>query len=153
LGSGAPKGRVSLIRPRRDRIMGSSILASLSEAGGNDPCHQMNGPLPPHSPSDADRVETRPTPSHKHVACPFSRPLSLPGPWFFLDLRAHYPRFRCCETSIRESPSRIGKCGPQDLLSSRTVPSSRPSNAAGLCAVRLCRIMTMAAGAASKSTV
>src|ERR1700758_3935022 len=37
LGSRAPKGRVPLIRPRRDRIMGSSILASLSEAGGNDP--------------------------------------------------------------------------------------------------------------------
>jgi hypothetical protein len=51
-----------LVRPRRDRTMGSSILASLSEAGGNDPCHPVNGPLPPHSPDDADRVGTRPTP-------------------------------------------------------------------------------------------
>jgi hypothetical protein len=50
LGSRAPKGRVPLIRPRRDRIMGSSILASLSEAGGNDPFLPMSGPLPPHSP-------------------------------------------------------------------------------------------------------
>ena len=63
LGSGAPKGRVPLIRPRRDRTMGSSILASLSEAGGNDPFHPVNGPLPPHSPDGADRVGTRPTPS------------------------------------------------------------------------------------------
>jgi hypothetical protein len=30
--------------------MGSSILASLSEAGGNDPFLPMSGPLPPHSP-------------------------------------------------------------------------------------------------------
>lgn len=29
--------------------MGSSILASLSEAGGNDPSHFVNGPLPPHA--------------------------------------------------------------------------------------------------------
>ena len=50
MGSRAPKGRVPLIRPRRDRIMGSSILASLSEAGGNDPFLPMSGPLPPHSP-------------------------------------------------------------------------------------------------------
>src|ERR1700747_193961 len=50
LGERAPKGRVPLIRPRRDRIMGSSILASLSEAGGNDPFLPMSGPLPPHSP-------------------------------------------------------------------------------------------------------
>jgi hypothetical protein len=61
LGSRAPKGRVPLIRPRRDRIMGSSILASLSEAGGNDPCYPVNGPLPPHSLDGADRVGTRPT--------------------------------------------------------------------------------------------
>src|SRR5271154_6521099 len=61
LGSRAPKGRVPLIRPRRDRIMGSSILASLSEAGGNDPFLPVSGPLPPHVPVDADRVGTRPT--------------------------------------------------------------------------------------------
>ena len=40
--------------------MGSSILASLSEAGGNDPFHHLNGPLPPHSISGADRVERDP---------------------------------------------------------------------------------------------
>src|ERR1700677_1518880 len=44
-----------LVRSRRDRTMGSSILASLSEAGGNDSRHPMNGPLPPHSLDDADR--------------------------------------------------------------------------------------------------
>jgi hypothetical protein len=61
LGSGASRGRVPVIRTRRDRIMGSSILASLSEAGGSDSCHQSNGSLPPHSTDGADRVGTRPT--------------------------------------------------------------------------------------------
>jgi hypothetical protein len=42
-------------RPRRDRAMGSSILASLSEAGGNDSSYPVNGPLPPHSLDDSDR--------------------------------------------------------------------------------------------------
>ncbi len=61
LGSGAPKGRVPLARPRRDRAMGSSILASLSEAGGNDPLRIVSKPLPPHSQRSADRfVGTRP---------------------------------------------------------------------------------------------
>jgi hypothetical protein len=70
LGSRALKGRVPLIRPRRDRIMGSSILASLSEAGGNDPCHPVSGPLPPQVPNGADRVGTRPTPSLMQLRCP-----------------------------------------------------------------------------------
>src|SRR5215469_7956336 len=38
--------------------MGSSILASLSEAGGNDPQHRMTGPLPPRPPHGADRSQT-----------------------------------------------------------------------------------------------
>jgi len=63
LGIKSPQSRVPVARPRRDRTMGSSILASLSEAGGNDPYHPMNGPLPPHSPNDMDRVGTRPMPS------------------------------------------------------------------------------------------
>ena len=42
--------------------MGSSNLASLSEAGGNGPYHPISGPLPPHLKDDADRVGTRPTP-------------------------------------------------------------------------------------------
>src|ERR1700758_4224629 len=62
LGVGRPKGRAPVPRPRRDRAMGSSILASLSEAGGNDPLYPVNGPLPPRSPDSADRVGTRPTP-------------------------------------------------------------------------------------------
>ena len=61
LGIGSPKGRAPVTRPRRDRAMGSSILASLSEAGGNNPLHPVNGPLPPRSPDSADRVGTRPT--------------------------------------------------------------------------------------------
>jgi len=62
LGSGAPIGRVPVTRPRRDRVMGSSILASLSEAGGNDPRGLVSKPLPPHSLDPADRVERNPRP-------------------------------------------------------------------------------------------
>jgi hypothetical protein len=50
-----PKGRVPLTRPRRGRAMGSSILASLSEAGGNDPNRPPSRPLPPRPAADADR--------------------------------------------------------------------------------------------------
>jgi hypothetical protein len=73
LGIESPKGRVPLVQPRRDRTMGSSILASLSEAGGNDPFLPMSGPLPPHSSVGADRVGTRPTPSLMQVGDPFER--------------------------------------------------------------------------------
>jgi len=62
LGSGAPIGCVPVTRPRRDRVMGSSILASLSEAGGNDPHGLVSKPLPPHSLDPADRVERNPRP-------------------------------------------------------------------------------------------
>jgi len=62
LGSGAPIGCVPVTRPRRDRVMGSSILASLSEAGGNDPRGRVSKPLPPHSLDPADRVERNPRP-------------------------------------------------------------------------------------------
>lgn len=67
-----PPCRVPLVRPRRDRTMGSSILASLSEAGGNDPCHYMYGPLPPHA--LATRIVWNATaPALMQEHCPFSR--------------------------------------------------------------------------------
>ena len=50
--------------------MGSSILASLSEAGGNDPFLPVSGPLPPHLLVGADRVGTRPTHGRMQVECP-----------------------------------------------------------------------------------
>jgi hypothetical protein len=50
--------------------MGSSILASLSEAGGNDPFLPVSGPLPPHELVGADRVGTRPTQGHMQVGGP-----------------------------------------------------------------------------------
>jgi hypothetical protein len=50
--------------------MGSSILASLSEAGGNDPFLPISGPLPPHGPVGADRVGTRPTHGHMQLGGP-----------------------------------------------------------------------------------
>jgi len=72
-----PQRSRSLIRPRRDRIMGSSILASLSEAGGNDPFLPVSGPLPPHALVGADRVGTRPTQGHMQVGGPkFDSPLT-----------------------------------------------------------------------------
>src|SRR5215469_2375379 len=52
------------------RQAGSSILASLSEAGGNDPFHPMFGPLPSPFTSWADRVGTRPTPLSRHTRGP-----------------------------------------------------------------------------------
>src|ERR1700675_4720087 len=60
LGSGARIGCVPVTRSRRDRVMGSSILASLSEAGGNDPFDLVSKPLPSHSLDPADRVERNP---------------------------------------------------------------------------------------------
>lgn len=38
--------------------MGSSILVSLSEAGGNDPHRVVSKPLPPHSLRSADRFRS-----------------------------------------------------------------------------------------------
>jgi hypothetical protein len=98
LGSRAPKGRVPLIRPRRDRIMGSSILASLSEAGGNDPFHLVSRPLPPHLLDVADRVGTRPTPPLVQLDClslpplPSFRPPALSTLYgFSLSSHHHFP--------------------------------------------------------------
>ena len=78
LGIQSPRSRVPVIRPRRDRIMGSSILASLSEAGGNDPSHSVNGPLPPHTRNSADRVERDRTQPYAS-ALPNSRAIAFRG--------------------------------------------------------------------------
>src|SRR5579859_63819 len=63
LGIGSPERRVSFPASFSHRSVGSSILASLSEAGGNDPRKSASKPLPPrfanlHEPS----TETHPTP-------------------------------------------------------------------------------------------
>ena len=50
LGPGAPRRRVPLSVSFSHRRVGSSILASLSEAGGNDLQKMASKPLPPHSP-------------------------------------------------------------------------------------------------------
>src|SRR6266566_10098556 len=54
LGTRAPKTH-SVSRPFFDRGVGSSILASLSEAGGNDRHKSWSEPLPPRSKPRADR--------------------------------------------------------------------------------------------------
>src|ERR1700676_3162579 len=50
LGPGAPRRRVPLSVSFSHRRVGSSILASLSEAGGNELQKMASKPLPPHSP-------------------------------------------------------------------------------------------------------
>src|SRR5450432_3805928 len=60
LGPGAPRRRVPLSVSFSYRRVGSSILASLSEAGGNDLQKMASKPLPPHSPLPTYRhVKTR----------------------------------------------------------------------------------------------
>ena len=52
----------------------SSILASLLEAGGNDPLDLVTAPLPPHSLNGADRVGTQPISHLAQVNGPSIRP-------------------------------------------------------------------------------
>ena len=90
--------------------MGSSNLASLSEAGGNNPYHPLSGPLPPHLKNDADRVERDPRPSHCKPGAQTRE--SEPGGW--LSFETTYSYFGSARRSllkesgpIRESQSRI----------------------------------------------
>ncbi len=108
LGSRAPKGRVPLIRPRRDRIMGSSILASLSEAGGNDPFLPMSGPLPPHSPDG--RIVLERDPLLPSCTCVAHRRKVASGrrPPVFNDLVAEARIQYIPRIPIREAASRTG---------------------------------------------
>ena len=125
LGSGTPKGRVPLIRPRRDRIMGSSILASLSEAGGNDPVHPASRPLPPHLPDVADRVGTRPTHPVMQLDCPF---LVLVQPFHRMRFQQLIPlRCSCSYKGKSDSgfPSRFGAAPLFSVLSFRAPLPSR----------------------------
>ncbi len=48
LGTGSPEGAFQMPMSFSHRRVGSSILASLSEAGGNDPQEPASKPLPPH---------------------------------------------------------------------------------------------------------
>jgi hypothetical protein len=50
--------------------MGSSILASLSEAGGNDPYHPVNGPFLPVHLTMRTVSERDPHAQIVHVGCP-----------------------------------------------------------------------------------
>src|SRR5712692_8936700 len=51
-----PRKTHSVSRSFFDRGVGSSILASLSEAGGNDPHKSRSKPLPPRSKTREDRL-------------------------------------------------------------------------------------------------
>ncbi len=51
--------------------MGSSILASLSEAGGNDPYHPVNGPFLPVHLTMRTVSERDPHAEIVQVGCPF----------------------------------------------------------------------------------
>jgi hypothetical protein len=59
LGFGSPARRVPFPASFSHRSVGSSILASLSEAGGNDLFKAASKPLPPHSPLCSDRQSER----------------------------------------------------------------------------------------------
>src|SRR5580704_15936875 len=109
-----PQRSRSLIRPRRDRIMGSSILASLSEAGGNDSFFPVSGPLPPHELVGADRVGTRPTQSYMQLACPNMNATLASRPLIFKDLGRRLARSLDPPEPIRnESESTVpNRCEP-----------------------------------------
>jgi hypothetical protein len=64
LGIGSPGRRVSMPVSFSHRRVGSSILASLSEAGGNDLQKVTSKPLPPRSPLLTSRQLKR-----AHVTC------------------------------------------------------------------------------------
>jgi|ERR1700674_1137605 len=66
LGIGSPVRRVSMPVSFSHWRVGSSILASLSEAGGNDLQKVASKPLPPHSPLFTSRHLKR---AHVTVLC------------------------------------------------------------------------------------
>ena len=79
LGTGALKVHF-VSRPFYGRGVGSSILASLSEAGGNDLRQPLSKPLPPRSPISLDRHSkcTRPLRSKRETRlCENPTPSSL----------------------------------------------------------------------------
>jgi len=108
LGSRAPKSRVPVVRPRRNRTMGSSILASLSEAGGNDPNHLVNRPLPPHSLTVRIVMERDPRPAMCKSWPIHHRCSGLDLSLFFNSLRQYRRNAVTAADSFRESPSRTG---------------------------------------------
>src|SRR5215469_8012112 len=127
------KACVPLIRPRRDRIMGSPILASLSEAGGNDPFLPMSGPLPPHSP--VGRIVLNATHSSFYAhAWPIVRivlPSRHPCVFNHLVVRAQIPY--SLRIPIREAASQTGTHPTFASLCSWIQPQHLPSLFARIC--------------------
>jgi hypothetical protein len=66
LGTRAPEGAFHLPVSFSHRRVGSSILASLSEAGGNEFRKAPNKPLPPRSPLSSTRFLNAPTQGTVH---------------------------------------------------------------------------------------
>src|SRR6266436_3419324 len=70
LGIGSPERCISFPASFSHRSVGSSILASLSEAGGNDPRKSASKPLPPRFANSCEpSTETHPT-SHLYANAP-----------------------------------------------------------------------------------
>jgi len=70
LGIGSPERCISFPASFSHRSVGSSILASLSEAGGNDPRKPASKPLPPRFANSCEpSTETHPT-SHLYANAP-----------------------------------------------------------------------------------
>lgn len=102
LGIGGLGECVSLSVSFSHRRVGSSILASLSEAGGNDPFLPVSGPLPPHVLVGADRVGTRPTHGRMQVGCPNCRAAVTCRVPIFNDLAHVFEKIACSSRTDSE---------------------------------------------------
>src|SRR6202163_3950225 len=86
----------SVYRSFFDRCVGSSILASLSEAGGNDQHSSLSKPLPPRSQTCESRLSEC---VHEflivHAAGQSCAHLPSQFSLIFVDVRAGPPKFSC----------------------------------------------------------
>ena len=84
LGSGAPEGAFQLLASFSHQRVGSSILASLSEAGGNDLQKVTSKPLPPRLPLSTFRHLKRAYATHLCKAPATRRSERIYGKRFFI---------------------------------------------------------------------
>ena len=148
MGSGAPKAAFHWLRSRRNRAMGSSILASLSEAGGNDPYHPVNGPFLPVHLTMRTVSERDPQTHLVQLGCPTlaraNERRGVANSMTYADGGALEPT---CPNSIRERASRIGtRSSKPSPLPAGVRPHTRR-----LCEAMHCRIMMSGSQAACEN--
>ena len=103
----------SVSRPFFDRGVGSSILASLSEAGGNDQHSSLSKPLPPRSQTCESRLsECVHVFLTVHALGQSSASIPLQNRLIFVDLPAQLLSFLCaylmCESCFGRALSHLG---------------------------------------------